>query len=115
MSTIHTHSNSDIYSHVPYRDLSNLGETDGTDLPATSNVPVRIERPATGSWSSPRAYFDNRFMSGIFFSIKNNSYEIMIMYTLIIITLLLMISMTIDSIYGYDATVRALQVAEIRR
>lgn len=106
-----TYSKSDIYSHVPYRDLdSDKNEMFNGNMPMNYYV---ISEPDSGS--SFEYFFDNRFWTSIFHSVRNNNYEIYVMYTLIIVTLLLLISIAFGSSDNYDTTIMALRRAEIRR
>ena len=108
-----------IFSHIPYQDLSanNDGETDRTgqaNPPEYRSVPIP-ESNLNGPWVNPRAMFNNRFMNSVFHSVRNQSYEVYVMYGLIILVLIIMIMMTVDSIYDYDQNVINLRRAEIHR
>jgi hypothetical protein len=126
-----------IFSHIPYQDLStrsDLSEGDrqnrtssfdrvsnsningcDTSFDSHSHMQYPADRPDQSSWLNVRSWFSNRFTANIFHSIKNNSYEVYIMYGLIVLILILMIAMTIDSIYDTDKQIYLLKKAELPR
>jgi magnesium-transporting ATPase (P-type) len=74
------------------------------------NDEYAIESPSTiGS------YFNTRFMNRIFFSIKNTSYEVYIMYAVLFITLIILIMITMDSTEDYYETQRHIRYVESQR
>jgi hypothetical protein len=113
-----------IFSHIPYQDLSDKPDRNGASAEITSNLNgydasidshlrahYHPDRPGE-SWLNPRSWFSNRFTTNIFHSIKNNSYEVYIMYGLIVLILIVMIAMSIDSIYDYDHNLYLIRRAE---
>lgn len=119
------------YSNIPYQDLSTTSDLDRTkmdpqkesnlnnksDLINYQDIDPNLEKSLSskGSWINIGSWLNNRFTTGIYYSIKNQSYEVYIMYVLIIIVLIILMAMTIDSIYHYDHTLINLRRAEIVR
>lgn len=111
------------YSHMPYQDLSARSNIDRSEIDPQDRINVNTYQNTDldnqelllnkGSSLNKGFWLNNRFMAGIYYSIKNQSYEVYIMYFLIIIVLIVLIAMTIDSIYHYDHTLINLRRAEL--
>jgi len=106
-------TNTNIYSHIPYQDISIDLSSECTDN-EIKYIPQHIEdiSKSDSGFNIGGYMFNNKFMIGIFHSIRNQSYEVYVMYALIIIIIILMIAMTIDSIYDYDQNMINLMRAE---
>ena len=97
-----------IYSKVSYRDISvgTIG-TGSTDEFSNPNDPNNLNNacwrnPTRYQWLSPGSWFNNRFFSGIYHSLRNQSYEVYVMYALLVVITVVLIAMSIDSIYHHD-------------